>query len=211
MILCSCDSKQDGFLPGALAESFDSFDRCMHASLFALHFVSRAMNATAGHTKTDGAEDLQSESSSATECAGSNSYSDAIYAESIVTNERSDRKRQIVTNERSDRKRQRFSCEDRVRTLVDKLLQTDAWFLERWQTSGYTIEKITLLMYDHMLLMASALDTDSSSLSFTMTPAELQRIEEELDIVLRSVSVIELSQLALAGALANNGDTIRDC
>ena len=199
MILGSCDLKQDGFLPGALAESFVSFDRCMPASLFALHFVSRAMNATAGHTKSDCAEDMQSKSSSKKECDGSNSCSDAIYAELTVT------------NERSDRKRQRCSCEDRVRKLVDKLLQTDAWFLERLQTRGYAIEKLTLLMYDHLLLMASALDTSSSSLSFTMTPAELQRIEEELDIVLRSVSVIELSQLALAGALANNGDTIRDC
>jgi hypothetical protein len=100
------------------------------------------------------------------------------------------------TNDPSDAKRQRRSWQAVVQAIVDGFMETSPWFSERLQITGYTKRKFTLLIYDHLMLMASALDSSGSPLSFTMTPAELLQIEEEIEPVVKSVSNAELSELS---------------
>ena len=103
------------------------------------------------------------------------------------------------TSRPSYAKRQRRSGQAIVQAIVDELRKTSPWFAERLQISGYTVRQFTLLMYDHIMLMASELNSShESTLSFTLPPAELMLVEEEIEPVMHMLpdSKAELLEIA---------------
>ena len=103
------------------------------------------------------------------------------------------------TSRPSYAKRQRRSGQAIVQAIVDELRKTSPWFAERLQISGYKVRTFTLLICDHIMLMASKINSShESTLSFTLPPAELMLVEEEIDPVMHMLhdSKAELLEIA---------------
>ena len=67
----------------------------------------------------------------------------------------------------------------------------NSWFAERLQISGYTVRKFALALFDHVLTPAEGMETRASDLSHTIPPAELARIEAEVEPVVETFSMDE--------------------
>ena len=107
------------------------------------------------------------------------------------------------TSKPSEAKIRRRCLHESVMEIIKGLTKNRPWFLERLQISGYTVRKFTWLLYDHMVWMVSEENnSDSTSeeansaskLSFTIPPAELSLVEEEVELIAKTVTKNDLVQ-----------------
>jgi hypothetical protein len=109
------------------------------------------------------------------------------------------RKKPRGTNKTSEAKRQRRTVQAMIQAAITDMMMMSQWFRDRLQANGFTIRKVTLMIYDHFVLASNG-DSSGSSLSFVTPPAELERIEEVLQPMLDDVNESDLTELVAISA-----------